>query len=130
MFSQVGNMREKIQGKGFVNKLINNLPFEAHIPTYNFCGAGTKIRERMKRGDVGVNLLDDACKEHDLVYEKYSNNLERRWRADFELMKKSQERVKANDAKKGEKIAAFIIAKLMQFKVKVGWGLKNKMKDK
>ena len=109
-------MREKIQGKGFVNKMINNLPFEVHIPTYNFCGPGTKIRERMKRGDVGVNLLDDACKEHDLAYEKNPENLEERWRADRELMKKSQERIKATDVKKGEKMVATMIAKLMKSK--------------
>ena len=30
-------------GKGVVNKLINNLPFEAHLPGHNFTGPGTKL---------------------------------------------------------------------------------------
>jgi len=32
--------KEKI-GRGIINSLINSLPFEAHVPGYQFCGPGT-----------------------------------------------------------------------------------------
>jgi len=54
-------------GGGLVDKLSNTLPFEAHIPGYNFCGPGTKLQKRLERGDQGINPLDEACKEHDVV---------------------------------------------------------------
>ena len=35
-------------GKGVVNKLINNLPFEAHLPGLHFTpGPGTKLYRRL-----------------------------------------------------------------------------------
>ena len=37
----------------------NNI--EYHLPNYNFCGPGTKIYTRLKRGDDGINILDKAC---------------------------------------------------------------------
>ena len=66
---------KKINGNGLVNSLINNLPFELHIPGgYRFCEPGTKLQKRLDRGDVGINQLDEACKEHDISYSK-SNDL-------------------------------------------------------
>lgn len=41
---------------------------EKHLPGYNYCGPGTKVEERVLRGDWGVNKLDNACKEHDVDY--------------------------------------------------------------
>ena len=41
---------------------------ERHIPGYNFCGPGTQVEERLKRGDYGVNELDNACRFHDVEY--------------------------------------------------------------
>jgi hypothetical protein len=40
--------QKRKRGGGFVNSLINKLPFELHIPGYNFCGPGTKLEERLK----------------------------------------------------------------------------------
>ena len=48
-----------------LNKTIDRLPFELHLPGYNFCDPGTKLRKRLNRGDVGINPLDEACREHD-----------------------------------------------------------------
>lgn len=53
-------------GKGFVNNMIDGLPFEMHLPGgYQYCGPGTKLDERLKRNDPGINELDRACKQHD-----------------------------------------------------------------
>ena len=51
-----------VYGSGIVNSIINKLPIELHIPTYDFCGLGTWLKERLARGDSGLNLLDSACK--------------------------------------------------------------------
>ena len=32
------------------------------------------IRDRLQRGDPGVNKLDQVCKEHDIAYSKYSDS--------------------------------------------------------
>jgi len=31
------------KGRGLVNKIINKLPFELHIPGYSYCGPGTNL---------------------------------------------------------------------------------------
>lgn len=108
-------------GDGIVNSIINKLPFEAHIPGYRFCGPGTRLEKRLKRGDKGVNPLDDACKEHDIAYSK-SNKLEDRHQADELLRQKAWDRVKSKDAKLGEKATAFFVANVMKAKTKLGLG--------
>ena len=53
-----------------------------HVPHYKFCGPGTKLAERIERGDVGINPLDEACRQHDLAYT--ASNSDRR-QADRDL---------------------------------------------
>ena len=60
--------RRHHRGKGLGNKIINNLPFELHLPGYQYCGPGTKLTEPLARGDPGINPLDAACKDHDIAY--------------------------------------------------------------
>ena len=48
------------RGKGLVNSIIDKLPVELHIPGYQYCGPGTKLKERLARGDPGINPLDAA----------------------------------------------------------------------
>lgn len=117
------------KGKGLLNTLINKLPFELHMPGYNYCGPGTKLRKRLQRGDVGVNVLDEACKEHDISYSE-SEELSRRHAADEKLYKKALERVKSRDAGAGERIASAIVAGLMKSKVKLGMGLRRKRRTR
>ncbi|WP_221935836.1 hypothetical protein, partial [Klebsiella pneumoniae] len=57
-----------------VNTAIDALPLELHLPGgYQYCGPGTKLKHRLARGDTGINKLDEACKEHDIAYSKYSD---------------------------------------------------------
>ena len=76
-----------IIGKGF-NESITTLPFEMHLfhskgenvynngvpGTYNnqlkysFCGPSTHLTKRLEEGYNGVNLLDNACKNHDIFH--------------------------------------------------------------
>lgn len=112
-------------GRGLVNSLINRLPFELHLPGYNFCGPGTKLEQRIARGDKGINLLDEACKEHDIAYSQ-TNDIKRRHIADKVLLQKALARLKSKDTSFGERTAALAISGAMKMKTKFGMGLKRR----
>lgn len=111
-------------GNGLVNSVINRLPIELHIPGYQYCGPGTKLAKRLKRGDPGINKLDRACKDHDIAYSQNNDNLGARHEADKVLENKALERVFDRDSSAREKIAAFGVASTMKIKRKLGMGLK------
>ncbi len=112
-----------------LNWLINNLPFELHLPGYNYCGPGTKLIKRLAQGDSGVNKLDEYCKDHDIAYHK-SSNLKDRHKADLILLKMAKQRAVAFDASTGEKLAARLVSKAMSAKIKTGSGLSKKRSPK
>lgn len=112
-----------------LNRIINKLPFEAHIPGYSYCGPGTKLEKRLQRGDQGKNALDRACKEHDITYSK-SSELKDRHIADEKLADQAWERVKSKDSSIAEKIAAWTVTNAMKGKMKMGMGIKNKTRCK
>lgn len=116
-----------VQGGGLLNTAINKLPFEVHLPGYQYCGPGTKLDKRLSRGDQGINSLDRACKEHDIAYSQ-SKDTHTRNQADIRLAERAWERVKASDSKWGEKINAWLITNTMKTKAKLGMGLKKKNK--
>jgi hypothetical protein len=117
------------KGSAIVNKLIDKLPIELHLPGYNFCGPGTKLTKRLARGDSGVNLLDSACKVHDIAYSE-TTDLNKRHEADKVLIEKARERLKAKDSSFGEKAAAATVLgmSIMKAKVKLGMGLRKRSK--
>lgn len=124
------NSRKRIaKGEGILNSLINKLPIELHLPGYQYCGPGTKLDKRLARGDPGINLLDKACKEHDIAYSQKSSVEDRR-EADKILIEKAWQRVKSPDAKFGEKTGAWIVTNLMKTKTKMGMGVGGKNKQK
>lgn len=113
-------------GGSILNSAINHLPVELHIPGYSYCGPGTKLTKRLRRGDVGINKLDSACKDHDIAYARHPHSLSDRHRADLILADKAAQRITAPDAKLSEKIAALAVAGAMKAKVKLGLGINNK----
>lgn len=117
-----------MQGGGLVNSLINNLPFELHLPGYNYCGPGTRLRKRLLRGDQGVNELDNACKQHDIAYDN-SNNLEDRHKADLALLNMAKTRMNSKNVGKGEKLASWLVNKVMKTKIKHGAGTKKSFRS-
>ena len=64
------------KGGSILNKLINNLPVEMHLPGHNFTGPGTKLNKRLnpdltpKSWSKPVNRVDKAAYHHDLCYLK------------------------------------------------------------
>ncbi|CAH1957386.1 unnamed protein product [Acanthoscelides obtectus] len=111
-------------GEGLLNTAINNLPVELHIPTYRYCGPGTKLAERLARNDPGVNGLDQASKQHDIFYSK-EKDLSNRHLADKVLAKQAMNRFRASDSSWNEKVAALAVAGVMKAKVKLEMGLKE-----
>ena len=62
------SQEEEQEKNSALDAIIDLLPFEMHVPHYKFCGPGTKLAERIERGDVGINSLDEVCRQHDLAY--------------------------------------------------------------
>ena len=122
--------RTQRRGKGLVNSIINKLPVELHIPGYQYCGPGTKLKERLARGDPGINPLDAACKEHDIAYSKNRDNLVARHAADRVLTERAWKRVLAKDAGLGEKTAAWGVTNTMKVKTKLGMSIKKSAKQR
>jgi Phospholipase A2-like domain len=117
------NKSRKVRGKGFFNSFLNKLPFELHMPGgYNYCGPGTRLTERLSRGDTGINPLDEACKMHDITYSKYPNDVAKRHEADKILEEKAWARVNAKNASLAEKAAAWIVTNAIKAKRKLGMG--------
>lgn len=111
------------RGRGLLNTLINNLPFPLHLPTYSYCGPGTKIRENIAKNVHPKNKLDSYCKEHDIFYMNNPDTAARN-KADMRLAEQAWSRVTAKDANLAEKAAAYAITNLMKAKAKMGMGLK------
>lgn len=125
--------KQVVKGGGLVgtviNKAIDSLPFELHLPGgYRYCGPGTRLQERLKRGDPGINELDDACKEHDIAYSLYKDDFHRQL-ADKRLAESAWKRVKSSNASLGEKAAAWTVTTAMKAKSKLGGGVRKKKKQ-
>lgn len=112
-----------------MNRAINNLPFELHIPSYSYCGPGTKLQKRLNRGDPGINKLDEACKNHDIAYAE-NKDIRKRNIADKILSEEAWKRVQAKDSSFAEKAVAYTVSNIMKAKSNLGMGLKQKIKKK
>jgi hypothetical protein len=117
------------KGAGLFNKIISNLPVELHLPSYNYCGPGTRLAERLARGDPPINDLDAACKEHDIKYSQFSD-LENRHIADKILEEKAKDLSKTGKSF-SERKYAWLVNKAIKGKLSFGMGLsKKKMQRK
>ena len=115
-------INDKSIGSGLFNKILNSLPFEVHYPGYNYCGPGTKLEERLERGDKPINKLDEACQVHDIHYRDHNETSDRHV-ADKILENKAWERVTSKDAGIGERTAAYLTTNAMKIKRHFGMGL-------
>ena len=66
-----------------LNKVINNLSREIHLPGHNFTGPGTKLNKRLKpdltpkEWSKPINRVDKAAYHHDLCYLKNNDTATR-----------------------------------------------------
>ena len=96
---------QRMLSRSVLNRAINALSFELHIPGYQFCCPGTRLEKRLTRDDQEINSLDAACCEHDIAYS-HSNDLTERHATDNILAEKARKRIIASDSTLREKAAA------------------------
>ncbi|XP_014215083.1 regulator of G-protein signaling 6-like [Copidosoma floridanum] len=83
------------KGRGVINTFINKLPVELQVAGYQHCGPCTKLAKRLAHGDPGMNLLDEACKQHEIAYSQNPNEIMARNVADKILSEKAWQRLQA-----------------------------------
>ena len=80
-------------GGSLLNKVINNLPVEMHLPGHNFTGPGTKLNKRLnpdltpKKWSKPINRVDKAAYHHDLCYLKNNDTATRNAVCDKNMLK-------------------------------------------
>ena len=81
------------KGGSLLNKFINNLPVEMHLPGHNFTGPGTKLNKRLnsdltpKKWSKPINRVDKAAYHHDVCYLKNNNTATRNAVCDKNMLK-------------------------------------------
>ena len=116
------------KGGSLLNKAINNLPFEMHLPGHNFTGPGTKSKKWLnpdltpKKWSKPVNLVDKAAYHHDVCYLKNNDTATRNAVCDKNMLKELEG---IYNLSLGEKLNRSIVSKLIATKVKFGMGVKK-----
>jgi len=95
---------------------------------YQYCGPGTKLPERLGRGDPVIKEKDSGCKDHDIAYSQNRESLDARQTADRVLADRAWERVLSQDAGISEEAAAYALMDAMKLKTKLGLGLTKRKK--
>ena len=81
------------EGGSLLNKFINNLPVELHLPGHNFTGPGTKSNKRLnpdlkpKEWSIPVNRVDKAAYHHDICYLENDDTATRNAVCDKNMLK-------------------------------------------
>ena len=92
-----------------IQKWLAKTGIEHHWPGYQYMGPGTKLANRLKRGDPGINRSDKIAKQHDINYS-HAQNLQDKWKADAKM-------IKAIDRLPGEKtMTERVVKRIMQAK--------------
>jgi len=112
-------------GAGIFNSVLNNdfMP-EMHLPGYNYCGPYTKLKQRLARGDKGINKLDEACKKHNIFYNDYKD-VKARHSADKELQDAAHEIIIDPSSSLKERGDALIVKAGMKSKRFFGMGMRK-----
>jgi len=118
-------------GGSFVNKLINKLPFEMHLPGHNFTGPGTKLNKRLnpdktpKKWSKPINRVDNAAYHHDICYDENKDTSVRNKVCDRDML---TELDGIFNPTLRERLDRSIVNKIIGTKVNLGLGLKKKLK--
>ena len=87
-----GAIKTQFVGGSILNKAINNIPFEMHLPGHNFTGPGTKLSKRLhadltpKTWSMPVNRVDRAAYHHDVCYLKNKDTATRNKVCDKDML--------------------------------------------
>ena len=118
-----------IKGGSLLNKAINNLPFEMHLPGHNFTRPGTKLKKRLnpdltpKKSIKPINRVDKAAYHHDVCYLKNDDTATRNAVCDKNMLKELEG---IYNPTLRERLDKSIVSKLIGTKVKFGMGVTKK----
>lgn len=116
-------------GGSIINKAINNLPFEVHLPGHNFTGPGTRLSKRInpdgtpKSWSKPVNRVDKAAMHHDICYSKHKDTKSRNEICDKEML---EELDGIYDPTLRERFDRAIVKPIISTKKRFGLGLNKK----
>ena len=116
-------------GGSLLNKAINNLPVEMHLPGHNFTGPGTKLNKRLnpeltpKKWSKPINRVDKAAYHHDLCYLKNNDVATRNAVCDKNMLKELEGIYKPSIR---EKMERGLVSTLIGAKARFGMGVNKK----
>ena len=116
-------------GGSLLNKAINNLPVEMHLPGHNFTGPGTKLNKRLnpdltpKKWSKPINRVDKAAYHHDLCYLKNNDTAMRNAVCDKNMLKELEEIYNPSIR---EKMERGLVSTLIGTKAHFGMGVREK----
>ena len=117
------------KGGPILNKVINNLPIEMHLPGHNFTGPGTKLNKRLnpdltpKKWSKPINRVDKAAYHHNLCYLKNNDTATRNAVCDKNML--SELSGIYNPSLK-ERMERSLVSTLIGTKKRFGWGVGKK----
>jgi len=89
-----------------------------HLPGHNFTGPGTKLKERLLRGDAPVKELDKLAQFHDMSYAIFKDTKDRHV-FDKELQDEAFNIVKDGNHSLKDRAEAGLVGGLMLAKTKI-----------
>ena len=116
-------------GGSLLNKAINNLPVEMHLPGHNFTGPGTKLNKRLnpdltpKKWSKPINRVDKAAYHHDLCYLKNNDTATRNAVCDKNMLKELEGIYNPSIR---EKMERGLVSTLIGTKARFGTGVREK----
>ena len=117
------------EGAGLINKMINRLPMEMHLPGHNFTGPGTQLHKRLnadgtpKAWSKPINRVDQAAYRHDLCYAKHKDTAARNSICD-KAMLASLDAIPNPSVR--ERMDRSIVKPIIGTKARFGLGIKKK----
>ena len=117
------------KGGSVLNKFINNLPVEMHLPGHNFTGPGTKFKKRLnpdltpKKWSKPINRVDKAAYNHDICYLKNNDTTARNAVCDRNMLKELKGIYNPTIR---ERMERGLVSSLIGTKARSGWGINKK----
>ena len=112
-----------------LNKIINSLPVEMHLPGHNFTGPGTKLNKRLnpdltpKKWSKPINRVDKAAYNHDICYLKNNDTATRNAVCDKNMLKELKGIYNPTIR---ERMERGLVSSLIGTKARFGWGINKK----
>ena len=114
------------KGGSILNRMINSLPVEMHLPGHNFTGPGTKLNKRLnkdltpKAWSKPINRIDQAAYNHDVCYLKNNDTKTRNNVCDKNMLEEMENIYKPSLR---ERMERGLVSSLIGTKKRFGWGV-------